>query len=125
MKLETLHEDILWEDEEIALTGTIISEKQQLRLAIKGKPGKIMKKGIDAAARRGLNKAGIIGAYAYDQLKRYKTQKYKTITFYARKHREKRTYDKLVKTLTGTGQYKVVRTFPYAQGGRMWELKHY
>lgn len=120
MKLEDLKEDILWEDDNIKLVGHI--HEQTLQMALKGKAGHLIKD-VDAIAKKGLAKAGIIGSFAYDQLKRYKTTKYKTIAFYARKVRERRAYESLIKTLTGTGQYKVIRTFPYAGGGRMWELK--
>lgn len=119
MKISELHETIFWEDDDIALTGSVINESLQLTLEGKGK----FLKDIDAIAKKGLNKAGMIGAYAYDQLKRYKKQRYKTISFFARKTREKRTYEKLIKTLTDTGKYKVIRTFPYKSGGKMWELK--
>lgn len=124
MKLETLHEIILWEDEEMKLVA-IEESTTSLKLALKGKAGRLIKD-VDKLAKKGIQKAGIIGAYANDHLKRYKNFKHnanRSVAFYARSHQEKRTYEKLVKELQRGGQYKVVRTFPYSGGGRMWELK--
>lgn len=124
MKLETLKEHILWEDDEIALVA-IEEGTSTLKVALKGKAGRLIKD-IDKLAKKGMQKAGIIGAYALDNLKRYKKLKHnsnRSLAFYARSYQEKRTYARMVKDLTKSGQYKVVRTFPYPGGGRSWELQ--
>lgn len=124
MKLETLYEEVVWEDDEMALVA-IEESATSLKLALKGKAGHLIKD-IDKLAKKGIQKAGIIGAYANDHLKRYKALKHNThrsVSFYARGHQEKRTYEKMVKELTKAGQYKVVRAFPQPGGGKMWELR--
>ena len=124
MKLQDLHENILWEDDEMQLVITEASTST-LQVALKGKAGELVKD-VDKLAKQGIQKAGIIGAFALDHLKRYKKFKHNTnrsIAFYARGTQEKRAYEKMIKAITKTGEYKIVRTFPYASGGRMWEIR--
>lgn len=124
MKLETLHEDILWEDEDMKLT-IMEAGTSTLKVALKGKAGELVKD-VDKLAKQGIQKAGMIGAFALDHLKRYKKFKHnanRSLAFYARGTQEKRTYEKMLKALTKTGEYKIVRTFPYASGGKMWEIR--
>ncbi len=125
MKLQDLHEIVLYEDNELQLIALDEGSTSTLKVALKGKAGKLIKD-VDALAKKGIQKAGIIGAYALDNLKRYKKFKHNTtrsVTFYARGVQEKRAYEKMIKELTKGGAYKVARTFPYPSGARMWELK--
>lgn len=125
MKLEDLHEEIIWEDDEIKLVLVEARTRLSPQLTLKGKSGRLIKD-IDALAKKGIQKAGVIGVYALDHLKRYKKMKHnltRTIAFYARNVQERRAYERVIKTLTKGKEYKVVRTFPYPGGGRMWELK--
>lgn len=123
MKVQELQEQTIWEDDDIALT--ITESATTLQLAIKGKPGSILKD-VDAIAKKGIQKAGIVGAFALDHLKRYKKFKAagtRTIAFYARNIQERRAYERMIATLKKSGHFKVVRTFPYPGGGRLWEIK--
>lgn len=123
MKLQDINEVTIWEDDEIALTLT--ESTTSLQVALKGKPGKLIKD-IDAIAKKGIQKAGIIGAFALDHLKRYKKFKassQRSLTFYARNVHERRAYERMINTLKKSGNFKIVRTFPYAGGGRLWEIR--
>ena len=125
MKLQDLHEIVLYEDNELALVAIEEAATSTLRVALKGKAGKLIKD-VDALAKKGIQKAGIVGAYALDNLKRYKKFKHNTtrsVTFYARGVQEKHAYEKMIKELTKGGAYKIVRTLPYASGAKMWELR--
>lgn len=123
MKLQELKEQIVWEDEDIAIT---LTERQDsLQLAIKGKPGQFIKD-VEQLAKKGLNNAGILGSYALEQIKRQKGirgHRRRTMSFYARNTQERKAYEKLIKQLTKSGSFKLVRTFPFGGGGRSWELK--
>ena len=124
MKIEDLKETILYEDDDLALVA-IEESTTTLKLALKGKAGHLIKD-VDKLAKKGMQKAGIIGAYAMDNLKRYKNLKKasnRSIAFYARNIWERKTYQKMVDHLKSSGQYKIVRTFPYPGGGRSWELR--
>ena len=126
MRLEQLKEDVIWEDEELALVVIDESATSTLKVALKGKAGKLIKD-IDALGKKGIQKAGIIGAYATDHLKRYKNLKRssnRSLAFYARNVWERKAYQKMVDQLKRSGKYKIIRTFPYPGGGRMWELRH-
>lgn len=125
MKLLDVHEEIIWENNEFALVLIEQYGTKPLKVALKGKSGKLIKD-IGKLASRGIQKAGILGAFASDYLKRYKTLKsasHRSIAFYARDVQEKRAYEKVIKHLTKDGQYKVIRSFPYAGGGKMWEIR--
>ena len=124
MKLEEINEFVLWDDEEMALV-LYETATSSLQVALKGKAGKLIKD-IDALGKKGIQKAGIIGAYALDNLKRYKNLKKasnRSIAFYARNIWERKAYQKMVDQLKKSGQYKIIRTFPYPGGGRLWELR--
>jgi len=125
MKLEELREEIVWEDAEMVLVAIDEGAKEPLKLTLKGKAGKLIKD-VDALAKKGIQKAGIIGAYATDYLKRYKFLKKssnRSIAFYARNIWERKSYQSMVDELKKTGHYKLIRSFPYPGGGRMWELR--
>lgn len=94
-----------------------------LKVAIKGHAGKILK-GLKGS--QGITGAGVLGAFAHDHLKRYK--KFKTISnrslaFYARDVHEQRAYQKMIDNLVKSKQYKIIRSFKYAGGAKMWELR--
>jgi len=117
MKLHDLKEELIYEDSEVSLYA-VLSEKN-IKLALKGS-------GAEVLGKLGMKKAGMLGSLAIDQLKRYnklKAANKRTVAFYARNAQERRAYEKVVKNLTKSKEYKIVRTFPYANGARMWELK--
>lgn len=125
MKLLDVHEKVIWENDEFALVLIEQYGTKPLKVALKGKSGKLIQD-IGKLASRGVQKAGILGAFASDYLKRYKTLKsasHKSVAFYARDVQEKRAYEKVIKHLTKNKQYKIVRTLSYPGGGKMWELK--
>lgn len=125
MKLQDLQEQVIWEDDEISLVLIENFTSKSLKVLLKGKAGKLIKD-VDALAKKGIQKAGILGAFASDYLKRYKTLKtasHRSVAFYARNVQEKRAYEKMINQLKKSGNYRVVRTIPYSGGGRMWELK--
>ena len=109
MKLTELKEELICEEDDLQITA-ILTEK---KATIIGKGSKI-------------SKAGALGSYALDHIKRYaklKASSNRSIAFYARNAQERRAYEKVVKNLTKSKEYKIVRTFPYAGGARSWELK--
>jgi len=117
MKLLDLTEEVIYEDEEVSLVATLC--EKQLQLAIKGG-------GAEVIGKVGIKKAGTLGSLALNHIKRYdklKAASNRSIALYARNAQERRTYEKVVKSLTKGKEYKIVRTFPYAGGARMWELK--
>ena len=123
MKIQEIKEELIWEDSDLSLT--ILEGTTSLQIVLKGKGGKIIKD-VDVIAKKGVQKAGIIGSFALDHLKRYKnfkTSSNRTIQFFARDYHEKRAYEKIVKSLTKGKEYKVIKSFPYPSGGRSWELK--
>ena len=125
MKLTDLHEIVLYEDHELMLVALDEGGTTSLKVALKGKAGKLIKD-VDALAKKGVQKAGIIGAYATDHLKRYKNfkkQSDRSVAFYARNIWEKKAYEKMIKELTKSGTYRVVKTLPYPGGAKMWELR--
>ena len=109
MKLQDLKEEAIYEEDDLQIVA-ILTEKKAM---IIGKGTKI-------------SKAGALGSMALDHIKRYaklKASSNRSIAFYARNAQERRTYEKVVKSLTKGKEYKIVRTFPYAGGARSWELK--
>lgn len=124
MKLTELKEEIVYEDDEIQFV-FITEDTGDMRAVLKGKAGHIVKD-INKLAKKGIQKAGIISAYAGDHMKRYKKFKKtskRAVAFYARNVWEKKAYDKIVKTLTKSGKYKVIKTYPYPGGARVWEIR--
>lgn len=117
MKLLDLKEEVIYEEDGLQVVA-VLTEKNAM-LTLKGSAGKLIGKG-------GISKAGALGSYALDHIKRYaklKATNNRTISFYARNAQERRAYEKVVKNLTKSKEYKIVRTFPYQGGARSWELK--
>jgi len=117
MKLRTLKEELIYEDSEVSLVA-VLSEKD-IKLTLRGGSAEVL-------GKLGMKKAGALGSLAMNHLKRYdklKAANRRTVAFYARNAQERRAYEKVVKNLTKSKEYKIVRTFPYANGARMWELK--
>ena len=117
MKLLDLTEEVIYEDDELTFVA-ILCEKQ-LKLALKSGKAEVI-------GKIGMKKAGALGSLALDHLKRYdklKAASRRSVVFYARNAQERRTYEKVVKNLLKSKEYKIVRTFPYAGGARHWELK--
>ncbi len=118
MKLLDLKEEVVYKDDDFEIVA-ILTEKRAL-LTLKKGAAKLIGKGGK------ISKAGALGSYALDHIKRYaklKASSNRSIAFYARNAQERRVYQKVVKDLTKSKEYKVVRTFPYAGGARSWELK--
>lgn len=116
MKLLDLTEEVIYEDDELTFVA-VLCEKE-VRLGFKGSKAELI-------GKVGMKKAGALGSLALDHLKRYnklKAASNRSIAFYARNTQERRAYEKVIKHLTKNKEYKVVRTFPYSGGARMWEL---
>ncbi len=118
MKLLDIKEEVVYEEDGFQIIA-ILTEKKAA-LSIRASAGKLIGKGGK------ISKAGALGSYALDHIKRYaklKAASNRSIAFYARNTQERRAYEKVVKNLTKNKEYKIVRTFPYAGGARSWELK--
>jgi len=116
MKLQEIKEEVIYEDEDFQFVA-VLSEKQIKMIFKGGKP--------EVIGKIGIKKAGALGSLAMDHMKRYaklKASSNRSVAFYARNAQERRAYEKVVKNLTKSKEYKIVRTFPYAGGARSWEL---
>lgn len=117
MKLLDLTEETIYEDNELQFVATLC--EKEIKLSFKhGKP--------EIIGKLGMKKAGALGSLALDHLKRYdklKAASRRSVAFYARNTQERRAYEKVIRQLTKGKEYKIVRTFPYSGGARMWELK--
>jgi hypothetical protein len=117
MELHEIGRQTLHEDDEVEISA-VLNERKQIQVIFKGKKAEFLNK-------LGTRKAGMLGSLALDQTKRYKKFKSasnRAIAFYARNIQERRAYEKVVKSLTKSGEYRIARTFPYTGGARMWEL---
>ena len=117
MKLLDLREEVIYEDDELTFVATLC--EKEVRLGFKNGKAEVI-------GKVGMKKAGALGSLALDQLKRYeklKAASRRSVAFYARNKQERRAYEKVIKSLTKGKEYKIVRTFPYSNGARMWELK--
>lgn len=117
MKLQDLKEEVIYEDDEVTFVATLC--EKEVRIGFKGGKAEVI-------GKVGMKKAGALGSLALDHLKRYdklKAASRRSVVFYARNVQERRTYEKVVKNLVKSKEYKIVRTFPYSGGARHWELK--
>lgn len=64
---------------------------------------------------------GVVGMWAASALKKYKKNKRYTTRFFAKTTEERKLYDRIVKDLMATGNYRLIHT-KFVEGGKLWEL---
>lgn len=124
MKLTDIKEEIIINNDELTVVA-INEARGTTRFAVRPSRGgmlnKTLRKGAAAlTANPGLAVAGatlaVAGIAAYNKNKR------NTVRLFAKDHRERTLYTKIINDLMKTGSYKKVRE-KHAGGGYMWELK--
>lgn len=124
LEKESMESFVIWDKDDTTVILEKVTNKSPFNVKIlKNKGGKILK---GLKGNQGLIGAGVLGAFAHDNLKRYKdfkTKSNRSLTFYARNTIEKKSYEKMIKQLLKSGQYKQIRSLPFAGGARMWELR--
>ena len=120
MKLNEIYEipEVIWENDQCSATigGNVCTVIMVTEL----KHQSALIKGAKAFASNPIV-LGVGAAFAANAVKQYIKNKHYTTRFFAKTAEERKLYDRIIKDLMATGNYKLVRT-KFVDGGKLWEL---
>lgn len=126
MKLTDIHGmDILWEglvDDQSCVVYANLTEANTARVGFGQNTKGGMIRGIAGNIITNPVLAGLAAGFAVDAVKKYMNNKSKTTQFFAKDHREREMYRKVVDDLMKTGKYRKTKD-KYVPGGYLWELR--